>query len=65
MQLTVRASSRLQTALATVRVFITRDVDERPFFISQPYRRTIPYNQIANETILTVSARDNDLVVSF
>lgn len=64
LQLTVQATSRLRSAFATVRILITRQIDQMPFFVNTPYRRTIFVNQLINETVISVSARDNDLVVS-
>lgn len=64
LQLTLQAMSRTRSAFATVRVLITRQIDQKPFFVSTPYRRSIINDQIINQTILSVTARDNDLAVS-
>ena len=65
LKLTIQARSRSRNAFATARIAITRQVNQMPFFVNAPYRRTInAVTQTLNNTIISVSARDNDLVVS-
>lgn len=64
LQLTIRGVSRLRSAFATVRIQITRVVDQMPFFINTPYRTTILFDRVLNDTLLSVTARDQDLVVN-
>ena len=63
-QMTVRAVSRLRSAFATVRILITQVTNQMPFFLNTPYRASIFSSRVVNDTIISVSARDNDLVVS-
>jgi hypothetical protein len=64
-KLTIQARSRTRSAFATARIGITRQINQLPFFVTTPYRRTITaVSQRLNDTIISVSARDNDLVVS-
>ena len=51
-----------RTATATAFVNVIRD-NQPPFFINSPYSRAISENQVINQTLLTVTARDNDLAV--
>ena len=61
--MTVRAISRTRTAFATVRILITRITNQMPFFLNEPYQISIFSSRLVNDTILSVTARDNDLVV--
>ncbi|KAK3089813.1 hypothetical protein FSP39_006721 [Pinctada imbricata] len=60
--LTIRATdNRIRSALATVRISITRTVDALPIFINTPYRTSIRYDRAVNSTIYTITATDADL----
>ena len=63
--MTLQASDqRVPERVATIQAFVNvRRDNQPPFFVNQPYGRSIRENQIINTTILTVTATDNDLVV--
>lgn len=65
-QLTVQASDgRGRAANATASITITRiPSDQRPVFISTP-NATITFKRLVNSSVLTVAARDPNLVVNF
>lgn len=63
-QLTVRATdNRIRSALATVRIFITRQINQPPVFVNTPYETTIESSRQINSTVYTVTAVDSDLQV--
>lgn len=64
--MTLQASDqRVPEKVATIQAFVNiRRDNQPPFFINSPYGRAIRENQVTNATILTVTARDSDLVVS-
>lgn len=64
LQLTVRATdNRIRSALATVRIFITRQINQPPVFVNTPYETTIESSRQINSTVYTVTAVDSDLQV--
>lgn len=60
------SDQRVPERVATIQAFVNvRRDNQPPFFINTPYGRAIRENQVINTTLLTVTATDSDLVVSF